>query len=345
MKRHWKFILCAVVLVGSFVYGFSRNWYMSGLFLDQFRALPKDRQIVLLRTIGMRTSPLRVRDILLAAYPDQAPEQHELAHLIGETAYARFGSKGFDLCDSAFTFACFHGVIFGAIKKYGYDEAVLKGLSAECNASGKNDTAKVSCAHGIGHGIMWIKNYALVDSFQLCDRLFDDTKLRFFCWDGVSMENVVRRGDTAKALPLIPWKSDDIYFPCDSVPVQYQPACVREHVYLIRISLFNKDTRKSIDYCLHFPGSASRKECFGALGGALNQDDPSNPGRIVDECLKVPPPYDTDCVGTAAGHYAYAGDIGTAKSLCGAIVDKQAAAGCIDAVTMDAASLYVIQSP
>jgi hypothetical protein len=326
------------------VYGITPLWYMTGLFPGRFRALPKEKQIVLLRQIGEKTSPLRVRDVLLGAYPDQPPEQHELAHLIGEAGYKRFGPKGFDYCDSAFTYACFHGVILSAIKTHGYSPDVLATLSEQCNAAGKNETAKVSCAHGIGHGIMWVENYAYKKSLALCDSLFADAKLQFFCWDGASMENVVRRSEAATGIAAIPWKEDDIYFPCDDIASQYQPACVREHVFLVRLTALARDTDKVIAYCLHFSGSEVHKECFGALGGALNQDDPKNLPMIVHECLKVPMGYSVQCIGVAATHYAYAGEKSKGQDLCAAIENATARRGCMESVERVSGALYMIQS-
>src|SRR5258706_4025215 len=186
------FVGLSLFFIGSIV-GFGRNWYASGLFPRAFRSLPKERQIGLLRDIGKRVSPVRVRQILHVVYPDEPADAHELAHLIGEAAYERLGNRGFALCDSSFTFACYHGVILAAIRKHGDSPQVLADVTKGCDASSKNDIARISCAHGIGHGIMWIRNYAFVQSFSECDRLFIDEKLRFACWDGVAMENIVCR--------------------------------------------------------------------------------------------------------------------------------------------------------
>lgn len=346
--KHFGYTMLFVGVTACFLFGisyaFMQNWHMTGLFPGRFRELSKDQRITLLRDVGMRTSPVRLRNILIAAYPNQPPEEHEQAHLIGETAYTQFGPKGFNLCDSAFTFACFHGVILAAIKTHGYNEGILKNLASECDASGKNDTAKVSCAHGIGHGIMWVRNYEFLASLELCDRLFGDTKLRFFCWDGVSMENVVRRAESAQKLPVVPWKVDNIYYPCDSIPPQYQAACAREHIFLLRLSVFERDTQKSIAYCLHFSSGDVHRECFGALGGALNQDDPTKPDTIIAECMKVPKPYDLHCIGRAAAHQAYSGDKNTAQNLCAAIVESQPRLECMQAVDKVEESRYMIQS-
>lgn len=343
-----KIILyCGVLLV--FISGVCstliRESRVGGVSITEFRTLPKEKQINALRKTGMRYSPLRVRDILLKAYPEEPGDAHELAHIIGETAYTKYGVKGFEWCDSAFTFGCFHGVILAAIKAHGNSESVIKTLADGCQATAKNQNAKNSCAHGIGHGLMWIRSYDMLISYQICDRLYTDEKLLFMCWDGVSMENVVRRGDTAQNLAIYPWKDDDIYFPCDSIPLKYQAACVREQIYLIRLVLFNTDTSRSIDYCMHFLERGTRIQCFGSLGGALYQDDPLNTERIIRECRKVPETYSVDCLSTAAGHQAWSRQKNEAQRLCSAISQEVGKKTCLSAIDSAIDSLYVVQSP
>jgi hypothetical protein len=335
-------ILCFVLGV---LFGFGSNWYMAGLYPEGFRMLPNEKQIMLLRDIGLKASPLRVRDVLLSAYPDQPPEAHEMAHLIGEAAYMKLGPSGFSLCDSAFTFACFHGVILSAIRTHGNDDATIKTVATGCDAAGKNETAKISCAHGIGHGIMWVRDYNLVVSFELCDQLFADERLRFFCWDGVSMENVVRRGEAAREMSKIPWKQDNIYYPCDSVPAVYQAACVREHLFLVRLLALNSSTEESIAYCLYFGNSDVRSQCFGALGRALNQDDPTKTDHIIGECNKAPSDYISTCLGSAAMQYAFAGQKNTGQQVCAAISLSEARFSCLQGIEKAIDSLYVIQYP
>lgn len=334
-------IATAVFVVGL-TYSLFFNWSLVGWTASNFRSLPKQKQISLLRSIGEHFSPYRVRAILLATYPHEPPEAHELAHLIGETAYAKSDAKGFSYCDSSFTFACYHGVILAALRLHGYDEGILRGLADGCSEAGKNDTAKVSCAHGIGHGIMWVKNYDLVPSFELCDSIFDDITFRFFCWDGVSMENVVRRADNAMNLPAHPWREDNIYYPCDAVPIQYQPACVREHLFLLRLTVFERDTDKSIAYCLYFKNRSTQEQCFGALGGALVQDDPENLTWIGRECLKTPHPFEMNCIGRAATQYAFSGRKKHGVFLCNEIADSVAKASCLNSLDTADAARYII---
>lgn len=318
--------------------------YASGLFGSEIRHMQKDQQITTFRAIGLRVSPVRLRDVLLATYPDQPAEEHELAHLIGETAYSREGASGFRYCDSVFTFACYHGVILAAIRAQGYSTNVLVGLAKGCEEAGRNRTADIACAHGIGHGFMWVHNYNLLQSFQACDSVFEaDHELRFFCWDGVSMENVVRRGATPQGMAKNPLDEKNMYAPCDALPDEYKPACVREHVFLVRLSLLGRDTDKTSQYCLHFPNRDIHVQCFGALGGALYQDDPSTPARIIAECTKVPEAYIYACIGVAARHYGFSRQGDTGKYICGALTPEMSSS-CQKGVDDAVGSLYTVQT-
>lgn len=337
-------LLAGILFFIGATFGFSHNWYMSGLFGSHIRAMSKEKRLVMFRNIGMRVSPVRLRDVLLAIYPDQPAEEHELAHLIGETAYAKFGTSGFRYCDSVFTFACYHGVILAAIRAHGYEQSVLLELASGCEKAGKNRTADISCAHGIGHGLMWVRNYDMLQSFQACDGVFEkDSELRFFCWDGVSMENVVRRGNLPNGMAVNPMDPKDKFAPCDTFPAQYQPACVREHVFLARLVFYNRDTVQTSGYCMHYKAEDVRNQCFGAIGGALYQDDPQTPDRIIIECGKVPSQYYLYCIGVASRQYSFSGRADMATRLCEALETSQQVA-CIKGVKDAKDSLYTVNA-
>ena len=345
MKYMRWIIAVIVVFIFGLVSGFSHNWYMTGMFGAKMRSIPKEKRIILYKNIGMKISPVRLRDVLLATYPEQPAEEHELAHLIGETAYAKFGTAGFRYCDSVFTFACYHGVILAAIRARGYQPSVLLELAQGCEKAGKNRTADISCAHGIGHGLMWVRNYNLLQSFEACDGVFEkDRELRFFCWDGVSMENVVRRGNLPNGMAATPIDAKNMYAPCDTLPSQYQPACVREHVFLARLVVLDRDTIKTSEYCLHFSSEDVRQQCFGAIGGALYQDDPQTPDRIIVECGKVPSGYYQNCIGVASRHYGFSGRPEMATKLCESL-GKTINAACLAGVKEAGDSLYTITPP
>jgi plastocyanin len=306
--------------------------------IEDFRLSDDRAQIETLRMLGKKEGPRAVLTFLKEAYPDEPSDKHELVHIVGEAAFLKSGFKGFDACDSFLRFGCYHGVILEAIRKNGYSEKVMDNLAQGCLALPKNKTVITACSHGIGHGIMWVRSYDLLASYKECERIFSDDQDRFFCYDGVSMENVVRR-DTRPGLANN-LESPDPYYPCSVVPVKYQPACAREHIFYARRTFFEKDTLKTAGYCLYFKEEETRKECFGALGNALNQDFFDSPQRIVEECGKIEEAYRHFCFNVAASQYAFGGRLDNARLICTAIGDPEKEMACKGAAEAAVASLF-----
>lgn len=305
---------------------------------EEFRKLPAKEQLRLMEEMGVKEGHEAVRVFIKRTYPGDPSDEHELYHVVGASAFLQFGYSAFGVCDSAFSFACYHGVILEAIKKNGYTDDVLKDAAQGCLSLGKNRTAITACIHGIGHAIMWVELYDLMSSYRACDRMFDDELDLFFCYDGVSMENVVRRGEQKGSVNQL--ESDDPYYPCNTIPSKYQPACVREHLHHVRRIFYGKDTKKVQEYCLHFEGTLTRSECFGALGNAISQDNFDKPGIVIEECDKLPHEYRAFCIGVAATQYSFSKQFETAKMLCEALPTGGEREGCTSSITYARSTLF-----
>lgn len=306
--------------------------------IEEFRTFDDQKQIKTLRALGESGGPRAILAFLKESYPDEPSDKHELVHIVGEAAFLESGFKGFEACDSFLRFGCYHGVILEAIRKNGYSESVMRGLAGGCLELPRNKTVITACAHGIGHGIMWVRSYDLLASYGECKRIFEDTENRFFCYDGVSMENVVRRDARSELANSL--ESSDPYYPCNAVPVEYQAACAREHVFHARRTFFGNDTEKTAGYCLYFKEEETRKECFGALGNALNQDFFDSPETVIKECGKADERYRHYCFNVAASQYAFGKRVERARLVCGAIRDEGKRSACEGAVEAAAASLF-----
>ncbi|MEK9158120.1 MAG: hypothetical protein AAB638_02980, partial [Patescibacteria group bacterium] len=206
-------------------------------------------------------------------------------------------------------------------KEKGKSQTVLEDLGRGCLDLKKNRVTINSCIHGIGHGIMATNYYNLVPSYEDCDKIFTDKTYRFFCYDGVSMENVVRRQETEESANFL--ESKDPYYPCNIVKEEYQPACVREHLHYARRTFYKNDTIKSQAYCLYFKNPLSRSECFGALGNAINQEFFDDPAKVIVECNKVQTAYQENCFGVAATQYSFGRQFDKASMICNALDEPQ----------------------
>ena len=280
---------------------------------QEFRILSSKEKLATLKGLAKKYGVEDAREFLKLTYPDQPSDEHELIHVVGEVAFFKFGYAGLDFCDAFFNFGCYHGVVLEAIKQYGYDNVVLQDLARGCLDLPRNKTTITSCIHGIGHGVMIVKSYDLLLSYQDCDKMFTDPENLFFCYDGVSMENVMRRFEQEGAKDYL--TSEDPFYPCNTVPVQYQPACAREHIFHARRVFFEGDTKKTAEYCLYFPEELTRSECFSALGTVLNQEFFATPDIVIAECKKVGE-YADSCITRAAAQYGFAGQFTSAVMLC-----------------------------
>ena len=299
----------------------------------KFRILSLAQKYGLIKEMTQVRGFEEARDFLRRTYPDEPTDDHELIHVIGEAAFLELGYEAFDICDSFFHFGCYHGVALEAVRQNGYNEKVLKDLVGVCLDPSNNRTIALSCIHGIGHGLMVVGGYDLISSYQDCDSILEDEVNRFFCYNGASMESVLRMYESNNALNSL--YSEDPYYPCDSIPQKYRPACVREYVYYVRKVFYEYDTDKTIAYCLYFASQQTRQECFIGMGSAMTQDFFEQPERIIKECNKLAQygtRYNLFCLQKAATNYAYASQFESADMLCVALSKKGEQEDCLGAV-------------
>jgi len=325
------FFLAVIAFLSGLALSFGQNYGGRSLPIDPqaFRNLPNDAQLKTLKDIGIDYSPEEALILLKEAYPDEPSSVHEVSHKVGEAAYVRYGRGGFKVCDSFLRFGCYHGVILQAIKENGYEDSVMKDLANGCLGLGRNRATLNSCIHGIGHGLMWVYSYDIGKSLNGCDAMFGAEIDRFFCYDGIFMENVVRRGDDAasKGEKL---GSENPLSPCDGLDQKYQPACVREHVHYVRRFIYKMDIPKTVNYCLAFKNEDARRECFGGIGNGFNQDYGDNPDEVIEKCGKVPVTYRKNCIGVAATQYAFGRQLDKADNLCNSLASESERQGCLN---------------
>lgn len=307
---------------------------------EEFRSLHLQEKLLLIREMTQVRGLESARNFIKLTYPDEPTDEHELIHVIGKAAFSELGYSAFEFCDSLFHFGCYHGVALEAVRQNGHNEKVLKNLVSVCLNPSLHRSIALSCIHGIGHGLMTVRDYDLLLSYQDCDRILEDEVNLFFCYDGVSMENVlgIYNGSILSTPHL-----NNPYYPCDSVSQKYESACVREHVYYARKVFFSQDTLKTAEYCLHFPSEQTRQECFTGMGSAINQDFFDQPDKIIKECNQLER-YNTQyrffCLKKAATNYAYARQFKKSKILCASILNEKEQESCFGEIEYTKSSLY-----
>ncbi|MBP9813917.1 hypothetical protein KBC80_01860 [Candidatus Woesebacteria bacterium] len=265
-SKHRKGVI--YILVGIFIcslcFGIVRYLYVNPLVQTYFRSLPLRSQQRVIRGIGVYVSPFTARSFL---YWLKLPTDvmHDIVPVLGESAYISQGVRGFEVCNEEWVIPCYQGVMMGATQQHGYTPKIIRDVANSCTENSLVDGRDALCAQAAGYTILWLNTYWYIESLQFCDRTFMDIPLRHHCWVGVSHENVHRAGDSLRGLYDAPWTTDNMYYPCDSIPLEYQPACVSEQVKVIKMREFGGDTQKTKDYCMYFTHQETQKACMSAL--------------------------------------------------------------------------------
>lgn len=224
--------------------------------------------------------------VLKEKYPNNQPQAHDLAHIIGIVAYEKSGMQGLKICDTAYNYGCYHGFIEAFLAKN--DLALVVQIEKACFDLGSLHSP--SCLHGIGHGVMIARSYNLDLALEDCDRL--QTQSQIYCHDGVFMERIT--GSMQKDKQKSPVIKENLNFPCDSIASKYQKQCWRNQP-AAWIAYFQNNISKTGSQCLAIVPEF-QDTCLESLGFliAMNtQDDAAQiknlctfqNGQVSDTCL------------------------------------------------------------
>lgn len=148
-------------------------------------------------------------------------DQHLLAHDFGGALYAIVGLPGISVCDSRFSYGCYHEFIGQAIAQNGF--SVINTLNSECLSSSGGG----ACQHGIGHGVLAYLGYQPRDIFQAvdtCSTLPGGDTIDG-CYAGAFMEYDMRTLVSVEAAPR-PVGSGGLFAPCNSFSGTPEESCV-----------------------------------------------------------------------------------------------------------------------
>lgn len=191
---------------------------------------------------------------------------HTDAHLFGEALYNIEGVEGVSVCDTSFSYGCYHSFLGSAIYSQGMD--IVEKLSGKCFENLKKDG--LACQHGIGHGVLSSIGYDLDSvrkSLKICDKLKDKDPIGG-CPGGVFMEYNFQTMllDEAKTRPF---DINDPYFPCFSIDNYYIGACFYNQAqwWLSALSgTFEERTKKIDTLCQNIKDPHLQIQCFKGFG-------------------------------------------------------------------------------
>lgn len=213
--------------------------------------------------------------------------QHEKAHDFGRALYIVEGKPGLSVCDSNFSFGCFHEFLGTAIAAEGLsvagelNEACFQALSE----------SPLSCQHGIGHGVLAFLGYIESDlekALSICETLPYADPIGG-CYGGVFMEYNMRTMLAEEAV-IRPIENDSLLYPCNELGDVYASACYFWQSQWWRNAL---DWARSLDARLVYErmgalcreaGKKYERPCFEGIGNNLPPDALFDAARARDLC-------------------------------------------------------------
>lgn len=314
------FTLCtlACVLALCFLFfqigGSDKNRFVSGL-----RASFEES----LRTSGPVLAYAEMKKSVLKKTHD---EQHNAAHLFGESLYAVEGVNGIRICDTDFNFGCYHGFFTKAVSGEGLSS--VGALDAACQTSERPS----ACQHGIGHGIMeYVGHSNLSRALEACSLAYQPDPIAG-CTSGVFMDYNIRltvEGNTfsVSARPL--GNPELPYAPCTDVEDRFKKSCYHE-LPQWWYQVYQGDIQNIGALCERIEDKNYRAICFGGVGNIVGSVANYETALVKELCALMPKHAVTSCITHAAWSFSANIDAhGDAKELCENVVSEEEKIECL----------------
>ena len=252
-----------------------------------------------IRSVGGERAYNRLADAVANLSAD---DQHEYGHLFGDALYKVEGLKGITVCDTRFSYGCFHQILSDAMITYGPSAVTM--LDQKCKAVLQD--AYLSCQHGLGHGIMvsiglnkeGYDEAHLKEALADCTKLPDDHPLGG-CDGGVYMEYNLRTVANVELDQnnIRPMDKGDSYSPCDHLELNQQSTCyfwmpqwwalAGALRYAANQNLSDDQLYQSTgSLCQQVPKESSRT-CYEGIGYAAISTAKLNPQRTLSLCSQA----------------------------------------------------------
>lgn len=213
-------------------------------------------------------------------------ECHLITHIIGRKAgsMSSGAAEAFTLGEYFCGGGYFHGVMESVIQMHGkaISAPFLYNLCAPFQEKDRGgfSVEHLDCAHGIGHGLMYVNNNELFESLHECDSLLGIQE-QYSCWVGVFMENGLADTQDHSTKYL---KTDDLMYPCDAVEEKYKPAC-----YDIQTSYIRRATGSFANTLLECKNAPERFQtrCVIGIGRDIAVDADMDIERSKAGCLAL----------------------------------------------------------
>lgn len=213
--------------------------------------------------------------------------QHTAAHIFGPILYETVGIRGITICDSSFSFGCYHGFFGAALSDKGL--SIVTDLDKACVE--KYGPYGTGCQHGIGHGLLEYMGYGnLVKALEAC-KLTTQKNLLHGCTSGVFMENNVplTLGDQTARTETRKLNPNNPYEPCTDIPERFRESCYYE-LGQWWDKVYEKDYGTLGRLCGNIEKEAYREDCYLGVGNVVAPSTLYNIAQAIDLCEKMPDP-------------------------------------------------------
>jgi hypothetical protein len=212
-------------------------------------------------------------------------DQHAYAHLFGELLYDKTGDSGLAVCDDAFQYGCFHGLMGKIIQIKG--TSAVSEIIRDCKKLNSTEAKIFRCEHAIGHGILGSFGYSLNDlksALKVCSDMTKEIRLDI-CSGGIYMEYTFRpmKRDQSQIRQI---DNGDLSEPCNQLDDVYKPDCYYQQVawWLYILPGNNKEKMlKIVEMCNRLP-LEQQITCARGLGNHLSIYLEDNYREIVPLC-------------------------------------------------------------
>ena len=254
---------------------------------------------------------------------------HPLTHVLGNSAVKLYPqvSSAFSHGDAFCWSGYYHGVMEGIVGNVGEEKilAELNNICADIPGKAVYSFDYYNCVHGLGHGLMALKNIELFESLETCNTLVGGWE-KSSCYSGVFMENVIvdNKNHFTKYL-----KPSEPLYPCNAVADQYKTSCyLMQTSYMLKVS--GNDFAKVFSLCRK-SDKGYENLCFQSLGRDASGQSVSNAEQTKATC-DLGASYDekSNCVVGAVKDFIsyYHSDI-EAKNFC-SILSEDLGKVCLD---------------
>jgi hypothetical protein len=216
---------------------------------------------------------------------------HQLTHVIGRAAYDKYKTiadtyaHGDQFCWSGY----YHGVMEEVALKNGYDY-IVKNVNSICKPiaeKGEYSFYHYNCVHGLGHGLMFVKDGDLFASLKSCDPISNSWE-RTSCYGGVFMQNIMNEqtpdSDVKTGSKYL--KADQPMYPCTAVEYKYKDQCyLMQTSYALQTVSYNFS--QVFNMCAQVDADF-RDTCYTSLGRDASGNSISNAEQTKVSCMLGP---------------------------------------------------------